>query len=137
MKKPKCGKARTVPYPAVVEKAFEEVCKITICPAPNAFVFENIERSGQPMGETFYRNAIKRELERIGISASEQKKRNLTFHSLRHSFITLGRLDGISDLEIQAIAGHSDYNMMNHYSHAEKVIDFKAMRDKLDIAVGM
>jgi integrase len=87
------------------------------------------------MGESFFRNAIKRELESINITYSEQKERNISFHSLRHSFITLGRLDGISDLEIQAIAGHSTRRMMEHYSHAEKVIDFNAMRNKLDRAV--
>ncbi|MDR2543447.1 MAG: tyrosine-type recombinase/integrase [Treponema sp.] len=68
---------------------------------------------------------------------SEQKRRNLTFHSLRHTFITLGRLDGISDLQIQAIAGHSTRKMMEHYSHAEKVIDFMAMREKMGVAVGV
>jgi len=102
------------------------------------------------MGETFFRNALRRELKNIGISAkgkkasedspavpSEQKKRNLTFHSLRHSFITLGRLDGISDLEIHAVAGHSTRRMMEHYSHAEKVIDFRAVKERMDRAVGM
>jgi len=143
LKKPKRGKTRTVPYPAIVEKAFGEVRKIAGHPAPETYVFESIDRPGIPMGETFFRNAVRRELEGIGISAqktdasSEQKKRNLTFHSLRHSFITLGRSDGISDLEIQAIAGHSTRRMMEHYTHAEKVIDFRAMRDKLDKAVGM
>lgn len=89
------------------------------------------------MGETFFRNAVRRELEGIGITAGkeatkdtpavpyEQKKRNLTFHSLRHSFITLSRLDGIPDLDVQAIAGHSSREMMEHYSHADKVIDFR------------
>jgi integrase len=154
LKKPKRGKIRTVPYPAVVEKAFDEVRKTAVRPAPDSYVFESIERPGTPMGETFFRNAMRRELEGIGITAgknagsnlrgadtptvpNEQKKRNLTFHSLRHSFITLGRLDGISDLEIQAIAGHSTRRMMEHYSHAEKVIDFKIMREKLDKAVGI
>jgi integrase len=102
------------------------------------------------MGETFFRNALRRELEGIGISNGkkasknrstvpcEQKKRNLTFHSLRHTFITLGRLDGVlSDLEIKAVAGHSTRIMMEHYSHAEKVIDFRAMREKLGKVVGM
>ena len=145
LKKPKRGKTRTVPYPAVVEKAFEEVRKVATRLAPETYVFESIERPGTPMGETFFRNALRRELEGIGISAiktdadtpSEQKERNLTFHSLRHSFITLGRSDGISDLEIQAIAGHSSRRMMEHYTHAEKVIDFNAMREKLDKAVGV
>jgi integrase len=150
LKKPKRGKERVVPYLDVVEKAFEEVRKITLHPAPDNYVFESIERPGTPMGETFFRNALRRELEGIGISngkkasknipaiPSEQKKRNLTFHSLRHTFITLGRLDGVlSDLEIQAVAGHSTRRMMEHYSHAEKVIDFRAMREKMGKVVGM
>lgn len=150
LKKPKCGKTRTVPYPAIVERSFEEVRKTILLPSPESFVLESLESPDKPMGETFFRNAVRRELDRIGISStgiktedntsavqSEQKKRNLTFHSLRHSFITLGRLDGISDLEMQAIAGHSSIEMMNHYTHAEKVIDFRAMREKLDKAVGM
>ena len=149
LKKPKCGKIRKVPFPAVVEMVLEEVRKVAVRPSPDNYVFESIDRSGQPMGETFFRKALKRELEGIGITAgkkatedcpavpNEQKRRNLTFHSLRHSFITLSRLDGIPDLEVQAIAGHSSREMMEHYSHAEKVIDFKAMREKLDRAVGL
>jgi hypothetical protein len=47
-------------------------------------------------------------------------------------------LDGVlTDLEIQAIAGHSTRRMMEHYSHAEKVINFADMKEKLDRAVGM
>jgi integrase len=103
LKKPKWGKEREVPYTAIVEKAFEEVRKITIYPASEFFVFESLECPRTPMGKTFFHNALRRELEGIGITAgkkatenapavsSEQKKRNLTFHSLRHTFITLGR----------------------------------------------
>jgi len=40
-------------------------------------------------------------------------------------------------LKIQAMAGHSSPRMMERYSHPEKVIDFNAMREKLDRAVGM
>jgi len=149
LKKPKRGKERTVPYLDVVEKALEDVRRIAVRPFANNYVLESLDCPGQPMGETFFRNAVRRELENIGISAgkkatedslsipSEQKKRNLTFHSLRHSFITLGRLDGISDLEIQAVAGHSTRRMMEHYSHAEKVIDFRAVKERMDRAVGM
>ena len=150
LKKPKRGKERIVPYLDVVNKALDEVRKITIRPSPDNYLFESVDCPGKPMGETFFRNALRRELEGIGISAkgekasenkpavlSEQKRRNLTFHSLRHSFITLGRLDGLSDLEIQAIGGHSTRRMMEHYTHAGKVIDFVSVREKMGLAVGM
>jgi integrase len=67
---------------------------------------------------------------------NEQKRRNLTFHGLRHTFITLGRLAGITDLEIQALAGHRSGAMMENYSHAAQVLDFAAAREKLEKAVG-
>lgn len=86
------------------------------------------------MGETFFRKAIERELNASGINKAEQKRRNLTFHSLRHSFVTLGRLAGITDLEIQALVGHKDASMMNHYSHASQVLDFNSARAKLESA---
>ena len=91
-----------------------------------------------------------RELAAIGIPGSwkgkgappagyvnEQKRRNLSFHCTRHTFITLGRLAGISDLEIQALAGHKSASMMENYSHAAQVLDFATAREKLEKAVGL
>jgi hypothetical protein len=49
LKLPKCGKTRTVPYPAIVERTFEEVHKITGRPAPEAFVLESYENPEKPM----------------------------------------------------------------------------------------
>jgi integrase len=66
---------------------------------------------------------------------NEQKQRNLTFHGLRHTFITLGRLAGISDMEIQALAGHKSGAMMERYSHASQVLDYEAAREKLEKAI--
>jgi hypothetical protein len=37
--------------------------------------------------------------------------------------------------EIQAVAGHSSRRMMEHYSHADEVIDIEAMRGKLGRAM--
>jgi integrase len=67
---------------------------------------------------------------------NEQRRRNLTFHGLRHTFVTLGRLAGISDLEIQALARHKSGTMIERYSHASQVPDFTAAREKLEKAMG-
>ena len=67
---------------------------------------------------------------------NEQGRRNLTFHGLRHTFITLGRLAGITDIEIRALARHKSVAMMERYSHAAQVLDFAAAREKLERAVG-
>jgi integrase len=110
-------------------------------------VFASIQCPGKPLGETFFRDAFSRELEAISIQGKwhsrkpkpqdyvdEQKLRNLTLHSLRHDFVTLSRLYGMSDLEVQALAGHKSARMMEHYSHADQVIDHEAARKKLESA---
>jgi integrase len=42
---------------------------------------------------------------------------------------------GITDLEIQALAGHKDARMMENYSHAAQVLDFGALREKMNAAI--
>jgi integrase len=155
VKAPKCkGGAlrenkRFVPFPASMSAAFEAVRQISRNPAPDRFVFEGMHRQGEPLSNNFFRRALTVELLAIGINKltadkngkkviddSEQRRRNLTFHGLRHSYITLGRIAGISDVEIQALAGHKSGAMMERYSHASQVLDFAGAREKLEKAVG-
>ena len=115
-----------------------------------AFVFEAFQKNGQPVSKSYFRYAMDKELAAIGISGSwngkepapmgyvnEQKRRNLSFHCTRHTFVTLGRLAGITDLEIQAMAGHKSRSMMENYSHAAQVLDFATAREKLERAVAI
>jgi integrase len=117
---------------------------------------ESLECPGKPYGKNYFENALAKELDSIGIPGrwrpaphqgkkltaeakkipegyvDEQKRRNLTFHGLRHTYVTLGRMAGISDIEIQALARHKSGAMMNRYSHASQVLDFTAAREKLE-----
>jgi integrase len=97
---------------------------------------ESLECPGKPFSKTHFEKSLKRELSGLGIDSAAQKSRNLSFHGLRHTFITLGRLAGISDLEIQALARHKSGAMMERYSHASQVLDFSAAREKLEKAIG-
>jgi integrase len=54
LKCPKRGSKRTVPIPQAVEDILNELRKIALSTAPDAYVFENIECPGQPLGETFF-----------------------------------------------------------------------------------
>jgi integrase len=135
IKAPKCKggvlreNKRPVPFLASVADAIEAVRHISRNPAPDHFVFEGLYRPGEPLGNNFFRRALTVELLTIGINKmttngegkkviddSEQRRRNLTFHGLRHTFVTLGRLAGISDMEIQTLAGHKSGAMMEWYS---------------------
>jgi integrase len=80
---------------------------------------------------------VDKELAAIGISMAQQKERNLTPHSLRHTFVTLAQLAGISDVEIRALSGHKDAAVMGKYSHVPQVINFEEARKKLDASVNI
>ena len=153
VKAPKCKggaireNSRAVPLPSSVAVILDTLRSLN--PASDSFVMQSFKRNGEPVGKEYFRYVMNKELAAIGISGmwkgkgaapadyvNDQKRRNLTFHALRHTFITLGRLAGISDLEIQALAGHKDSRMMENYSHAAQVLDFTAAREKLEKAVG-
>jgi integrase len=145
VKAPKCGSSRIVPLPDSVKAALEEVRKIVLNPRPDSLVMESLTRPGKPFCNTHFTKHLSRILSAIGIPGewagkeappegyvNEQQRRNLTFHSLRHSYITLGRLAGLTDMEIQALAGHKSGAMMSRYSHASQVLVFTAAREKLE-----
>jgi integrase len=160
MKSPKAGSFGTAFISAPLRAAIEEVRRTSLNPEADRYVMESPEFPGQPFCSGYFETALERELEEIGIPGkwqpaphlgkkltaeemkppegyvNEQKRRNLTFHGLRHTFITLGRLAGISDLEIQALARHKSAAMMERYSHASQVLDFAGAREKLEKAIG-
>jgi integrase len=125
-----------VPLPSHVLEVLEILRRERKNLNPDSFVLESDFYPGKPLGNHFIQLSLEQELCSIGIAPDEQKRRNLTFHGLRHSFITLGRMAGISDFEIQALAGHKSSSMMEHYSHASQVIDFVITREKLEKAIG-
>jgi integrase len=160
LKSPKCDSTGIVPVPESVRAAIEEVRRISRNLSLDALVMESLECPGQPFSKTYFNKTLEIELAAIGIPGkwrppphpgkrytpeeqkppggyvNEQKRRNLTFHGLRHTFITLGRLAGISDLEIEALARHKSGAMMERHSHASQVLDFQAAREKLEKAIG-
>jgi integrase len=147
LKVPKYGSSRTVPIPDSVQTVLETVRALSANPEPEMYVISNpVNR--RPLSPKYFQRALQAELQAIGIPGkwegkspapadyvNEQQRRNLTFHGLRHTFITLGRLAGITDIEIQALAGHKSSRMMERCSHASQVLDFAAAREKMEKAV--
>lgn len=132
-KTPKCGSTRTVPLSTTVQDALTSL-KPLFSTMPMDYVIPSVTSHDKPISEAVLRNGLRQVLTAIGIAESEQKRRNITLHGLRHSFITFARLAGISDMEVQAMAGHKSISMMERYSHAAQVIDFSEARAKLEAA---
>jgi integrase len=94
------------------------------------FVFPGVDDT--PVGATWFKCAFRWAMATIGTDAAQIKARRHTYHGLRHTYITLGRMAGISDLEIQALAGHKSGCMMERYSH---VLNYDKAREKLEQAL--
>lgn len=136
LKAPKAGSTRKVPIPAAVMDVMKIVKESARWVKDGDFVFPNLDDRTQPRGAQFVRYSLEHVLVGIGISKEVQIARNITFHGMRHTFVTLGRMSGISDMVIQALAGHKTGAMMQHYSHASQVIDFDEARKKLESIQG-
>ncbi|MDR1470737.1 MAG: site-specific integrase [Spirochaetaceae bacterium] len=129
LKAPKSGSARTVPLPSVAGALLDAI------PAGSGYIFTGRKKS-RPVCVSSVQEWFYSMLGKIGITEKDRKERRITFHSGRHTFVTLGRQAGISAFEIQALAGHKSGAMMEHYSHAKQVIDLNAASVKLEAVIG-
>jgi len=140
IKAPKCNSGRTVPLPKAITEALKGM------PRTSPLIFGRPD--GKPLCNAYFRNAINRELSLIGIPGdwlsrkeeppdyvNEQRSRNISFHSLRHTYVTLGLMAGILDIEMQALSGHKSMVMLRHYSHVNQVIDYGEAKKKLETAL--
>jgi integrase len=130
IKAPKSGEPRDVPLPQAVKEAGEAYQEGRPA-AAGELVFGR--KDGRPLCNGYFRLGLIADLEAVGISGEEQRRRNISFHSLRHTYITLSRAMGISDFEIQALAGHKSFAMMERYSHAKQAVDYDSARRRIDL----
>jgi integrase len=142
---PKYGSTRTVPVPGDVAALFDRIGR-----KESGFVFPGMGGGENPISTKGVYRPFFRALAAIGIGAKEREERNITFHSLRHTFVTLCRMvAGMYDIEIQALAGHigeavikryspgkGGGTMMAHYSHGKQAIDLEASRRKIETIIG-
>jgi integrase len=117
IKIPKFGSERDVPFPAVIYKT------VDVCQNHTAMPLVFGRKDGKPLCNGYFRLALIADLAIIGISDEDRKARNITFHSLRHTFVSLARMAGIGDFQAQALAGHKSAAMMERYSHRGKVVE--------------
>ena len=132
VKQPKYNSTRKVPITADVQKLLDIARENAFNISPESYILESPLTPGKPLCNNFFREAVTKELESIGITAAQQKERVLTLHSLRHTFITLAQLSGIPDVVIRALAGHKSEQVQRKYSHVPQVIDFNDARNKLE-----
>jgi integrase len=121
-----------VPFPSDVKTVLEIIRRFSEKTGENDYVMQNWLRPGKVISAEYFRSALARELRDLGIDEKAQKERNLTFHGLRRTFISLGRLSGLNAFEIQTLARQKSEKMVQRYSHGHQAIDFLAMKKKLE-----
>jgi integrase len=120
MKSPKNDSFGTVPIASPLAKLLHEWHDVSGNPV-SGFVMPG--KKGMPYSVAYFNRVLKTELAAIGISFEEKQKRHLTFHSLRHTFVSLGRLSGMRDIELQGLTRHKNAATMFQYSHAEEMTE--------------
>jgi integrase len=133
VKAPKCGSKRDVPLPTAVLEAVN-LCKAT-APAGSRFVLWNDKDKERPADKNALERGFRMILGKIGIAEEARAARNLCFHGLRHSYVSITRATGLPDWVTMRLAGHKTMAMTERYSHSENVLDFTAARLALDGAV--
>jgi integrase len=127
-------RVRQVPAPRPVLDALD-LCA-SIAPSGARFVLWNECDKSRPIDRKTLQGGFARILEAIGINGAERKRRNLVFHGLRHTFVSLQRANGIPDFVTARMSGHRSVEMLENYSRgAENVVDFTAAREALEKAV--
>jgi integrase len=135
LKMPKYNSVRKVPVPVAVQNILDTIQKNSFNTSPESFILASPIKPDKPLNNNFFREGVTKELESIGIAATQQKERVITCHSLRHTFVTLSQLAGIPDVVISALAGHKSVAVTKKvYSHVLQVIDFNETRKKIEIS---
>lgn len=83
---------------------------------PGGFIFFSLVKEKTPVCPKSILKWFKEGLIAIGISEEEQKRRNITFHSLRHGFATALRDAGLPNETRKALLGHKSDAMLAHYT---------------------
>jgi integrase len=117
VKAPKCGSKRDVPLPAAVLEAVN-LCKAA-APAGSRFVLWNDKDKERPADKNALERGFRMILGKIGIDEKARTARNLCFHGLRHSFVSITRATGLPDWVTMRLAGHKTLAMTERYSHSK------------------
>lgn len=123
---------RYVPMNLIVIAAVENA-RPFVGPGGNSpYVFANSDHDGKPYTISGVGKAFKRACRKAGIDGA-------TFHTLRHTFVSILVQRGVPERVIRRIVGHSSSQMTDRYAHLapenmKDAIDLLTARDKAENA---
>ena len=124
-KTPKAKKTRQTPCPRKVADALLDLASKNANGGNLVFWAVSSDQKDVPVSPNYIRDGFYKALEGIGITEDIRRIRNITFHSLRHYFITrAGALLGIHSDTLRRTVGHESLAMTEHYTH----MDYDSLR---------
>jgi integrase len=133
MREPKSGSSRFVPIFGKVLEILKELKQTNpYGGTENDFVLPNVARD-KPLAAITIKRGFERIMDAIGINNTARTERKLSFHSMRHSFVTRAREIGLSDFVVSALSGHKTTRMVDHYSH-QTMTAVETARESLETA---
>lgn len=125
-KPPKSKRSRLAPCPKRIADALLELAALN--PNGGDLVFWAVKYGGPntPIAPSYIHDNLYKALKvALKMDNEERKRRNITFHSLRHYFITrAGSMSGINRDTLRLTVGHESVAMTEHYTHA----DYESMK---------
>lgn len=119
----KSGRERVIFFPDIVKNSLLHITGLNpFRDHPDAFLFFG-DTEDMPKDKRAFSVSLSRALEEIGITAEEQKARNVTFHSHRHFLNSLLVNSRIPLQKIQSIVGHSSVEMTTLYYRPDDMTD--------------
>ncbi len=113
----KTGEERIAYLGSKVTRDLKAYRKICLCSGNDDLIFASDVSGERPIDAKRLDWHLHSALSKIGIDEAMRRNRSLTFHKLRHYFITSLHEKGVSPLTIRKIVGHSDDDIEYVYFH--------------------
>ena len=109
------GKGKKDRYTLLSEKTLLALRQYFLSERPSRFLFEPQGGKGKPMSETMIDYLVKKSATKAGI------KKEVTVHTLRHSFATHLLEAGVNLRQIQEFMGHASFKTTATYLHVARM----------------
>lgn len=109
------GKGKKSRYTILSDKALQMLRLYYSLEKPKTYLFEPQGKKGMPLSNTSLNNIVTKAAQRAGI------KKNVSFHTLRHSFATHMLEKGINLRLIQKLMGHTSLKTTSSYLHIANI----------------
>ena len=127
LKSPKNGEGRKPPIEPIVYDTLKKLMSMTPHASQDDFIFYD-DSKGRPIASEKILCKLYAAFKAIGITEQERKKRNIVFHSWRHSIISRLQAESVSSAKIMAVVGHRSPASTEGYTTFSTSNDFDDVR---------